>query len=724
MKPDEALRALAAAHGIAAEYRDVRGRLHEVPASTLSALLAAMDVPAQSDADIARSARTAIKSRESGCMAPMTVLRTDAHPWRVAVCIPSEQRSLPLTWRVREEGGTDQSVPAPAAQFAAPMGSASEIALDVDLAPGYYEISLTARGDLIAAGTLAVAPPACYRPPSLHPGRRAWGIAVQLYGVRSARNWGIGDFTDLATLVDVCAVAGADVLGVNPLHALRAHDPSHASPYSPSSRLFASPLYLDVEALAEFEHCAQARALVRSPAFQDRLATLRAAPLVDYAGTAAAKVEVLRLLYAQARRDAATSHVENWTEFEAFKRHGGTILQRHALFEAIQASLYERDAAVWGSPVWPEALQLPSASAVLELGEVLADEVDYHAWLQWQADQQRERVSDRAARAGLAVGLYADLAVSAERGGAESWTFRALYAGGASIGAPPDEFSPNGQDWGLPPPVPQRMRDSGYAAFIATLRANMRSAGALRIDHAMGLLRLYWVPSGASARDGAYVHYPIDDLVGLLALESHRHRCLIIGEDLGTVPDEIRRDFLRNDILSYRVLWFERDDRGAFVAPDRYPEAAIAVATTHDLPTVAAWWTGLDIALRAAHGLLGPDVDVVALRQARVNERGQLLAALGRAGLLPPEVSLDPESSSELTPALADAVQAYVADSRSVLMVTQLEDVFGVREQVNLPGTTDQYANWQRKLPVALEDYGTHERWRSFADLVKKQRSR
>ncbi len=723
MRPDEALRALAAAHGIAHEYHDVRGRLQEVPASTLSALLAAMDVPARSDAEIARSALAAAESCQGECMQPMTVLRTNARPWRIAVRIPSEHRSNPLTWQLRDEEGTDQSVAVPPATLTAGAECEWEIPLDIELSPGYYEISLTARGNLIAAGTLAVAPPACFRPPSLRPGRRAWGIAVQLYGVRSVRNWGIGDFTDLATLVDVCAAVGADVIGVNPLHALRTHDPSHASPYSPSSRLFASPLYLDVEALAEFERCAEARSLVRSPAFQARLAALRAAPLVDYAGVAAAKVEVLHLLYAWARRDAASSRAARWTEFEAFKRRGGMILQRHALFEAIQATLCEHDAAVWGWPVWPEALRSPSASAVLELGEAHADEVDYHAWLQWQADLQRQRVADRAARAGLAVGVYADLAVSAERGGAESWTFQALYAGAASIGAPPDEFSPNGQDWGLPPPVPLRMRDSGYAAFIATLRANMRSAGALRIDHALGLLRLYWVPSGATAREGAYVHYPIDDLVGLLALESHRHRCLIIGEDLGTVPDEIRRDFLRNDILSYRVLWFERDDRGAFIAPDHYPEPAIAVATTHDLPTVAAWWAGLDIALRAGHGLLGADVDVAAFLRARVEERGQLLAALGRAGLLPPETSLDPEASSELTPSLADAIQAYVAESRSVLMVTQLEDVFGVREQVNLPGTTDQHDNWRRKLPVALEDYGVHERWRTFADTVRKRRS-
>lgn len=720
---------LADAHGVALAYYDVFGHLHRIADDVLRAILRAMRVDAGSDHAIADALRDVAQARCRQCLAPMTVVRADARPWRIRVYLPAQPARRPLEWHVVAEDGVEHRLPVPQQDVRAEAVAdapciALDVPLDVPLSHGYHDIELRAGGESVARGSLAVAPRTCHRPPALRSGARAWGIAVQLYGVRSARSWGIGDFTDLATIAERCAAEGAGVVGVNPLHALFMHDPERASPYSPSSRMFLNVLYLDVEAVAEFAHCVEAREHVASPQFRASLAALREAPLVDYAGVAGAKLPVLEMLYTQARRDARTRPTSRWAAFDAFKTAGGKALRRQALFDALQSHFFARDPTVWGWPRWPDAYRDPESAAIVAFADENAERIDFFAWLQWQADLQRAHVAERAREAGLAVGLYADLAVSIDRGGAEAWANQSLYAVSASVGAPPDVFNVKGQDWGLPPMIPQRLRDAGYAPFIATLRANMRAAGALRIDHVMGLLRLYWVPSGATAADGAYVRYPLEDLLGLLALESERHRCLVIGEDLGTVPDEVREALAANDVLSYRVLLFERDAAGDFKPPGQYPEAALATASTHDLPTLAGWWEGHDIALRARHGLLGARPDVNAQIAERIRDRGQLLAALSRAGLLPAGMPLDPSAVPTLTPALASALQAYLARTPCALFVVQPEDAFGVIEQANLPGTVTEHPNWRRKLPVPIEQFAADGRLHALASRIAVERPR
>jgi (1->4)-alpha-D-glucan 1-alpha-D-glucosylmutase len=722
------LRRLAAVYGIAADYHDAWGRLHHVPDDVLRALLRAMRVDAASESQIADALAELARAKCRQCLAPMSVVRAGARPWSLRVHLPAQVAQSALEWRVRTEDAAELRHASPAvARVFAPRGEpcvALDVALDVPLPNGYHDIALYANRERVAHGVLAVAPPACYRPVPLRNGGRAWGVALQLYGVRSARNWGIGDFTDLAEVVAQWGAEGADVVGVNPLHALFPHNPAHASPYSPSSRIFQNVLYLDVEAIAEFAHCREARERVASPPFQHALRALREAPLVDYPGVAALKMPVLEMLYAQARADARTANTARWSAFDAFRTMGGEALRRQAIFDALQAHFFARDAAILGWPAWPPEYRDPAAPAITAFADEHADRIDFFAWLQWQADLQRAAVAERARRSGLAIGLYTDLAVSVDRGGAEAWAQQHLYAVSASVGAPPDIFNVAGQDWGLPPMIPQCLRDAAYAPFIATLRANMRSAGALRIDHVMGLLRLYWVPSGATPADGAYVRYPLADLLGLLALESERQQCLVIGEDLGTVPDEVRAALAANDVLSYRVLLFERDAAGNFNAPSQYPEAALATASTHDLPTLAGWWAGHDIALRATHGHLGPQADLDAPMAARIADRGQLLAALDRAGLLPEGTPLDPRAVPALTPALAIALQQFLARTPSALLAVQPEDTFGAIEQANLPGTTTQHPNWRRKLPVALDEVTADGRLHALAQRIAAERPR
>jgi (1->4)-alpha-D-glucan 1-alpha-D-glucosylmutase len=728
----ESLRQLAVAHGIALEYHDAAGRAQHADDDTLRNLLRAMHVDAESEADIAQALLDVADARCRQCLPPMIVLRSSARPWRVPACLHAEPAPGALFWRIATEGEATRGQP-----IAAPMTASSgpytvdgqhfiscELGLDAELPDGYHAIELTDGTRSLAQATLAVAPLRCYRPASLRSGGRRYGAAVQLYSLRSRRNFGIGDFTDLATLVAQWAAAGADIVGVNPLHALFPQHPAHASPYSPSSRLFLNALYLDVQAVPGFDRCAEARRRVDGERFQAALRALRAEPFVDYEGVAAAKLEILELVYADARREAAAGRRSDWTAFDAFKTAGGEALRRHALFDALHAHFAARDPDVWGWPAWPASHHDPQGPAIAEFADRHAERVDFYAWLQWQAALQRASVASRARACGLAIGLYADLAVSIDRGGADAWAWQHLYAIGASVGAPPDPFNARGQDWGLPPLIPQRLRDAGYAPFIAVLRANMRDAGALRIDHVMGLLRLYWVPAGAAPARGAYVRYPFEDLLGILALESQRHRCLVIGEDLGTVPDEVRVALAAHDVLSYRVLLFERGAEGRFKPPIAYPEAAVATASTHDLPTLAGWWEGRDIGLRAEHGQLRPDAGADGSMAERIRDRGLLLEALATAGLLPPDIPCDPQAARQMTPALADAIHAYLARTSCALFVVQPEDVFGVREQVNLPGTTFEHPNWRRKLPFELEDEKAVERLPALGARIARERPR
>ncbi len=685
----EALERRAARRGIATQYHDIWGKPHAAPDATLAALLAEFEPEVQS----------------AQALPPAAAIEARAARWSLCLGVAGETRAL--RWRVLEEGGATHEGEA----LCAPPEFRLELALS--LPPGYHRLSVAG----LAGETLLIAaPPRCYRPPALAEGGRVWGPAVQLYALRSERNWGIGDFGDLAKLVEIAAERGAGIIGLNPLHALFPHNPSHASPYSPSSRLQLNVLYVDVEAIEEFRECEAAQRRVRSAAFQARLAQLREAPLVDYAGVAAAKFEILELLYAQFREHGASA------AFRAFQEKSGPALRLHATYEALQAQFHARSSAVWGWPAWPGAYQDPDAPEVRRFAAAQIERIEYYEYLQWQAERQLAQVSERCRARGLAVGLYLDLAVSVDRAGSDTWAEQGCYALGASVGAPPDEFNPNGQNWGLPPLRPDRLRAQGYRLFIETLRENMRDAGALRIDHVMGLMRLFWIPAGKGAAEGTYVSYALDEMMAIVALESERQRCMVIGEDLGTVAEEMRAALQRYAVLSYRLLYFERGEGGVFKASAEYPRDALVAVSTHDLATLAGWWVGRDLRLRLELGLF-PNEGVYEQQLVdRVQERVRMMLALQHAGLLPEGVGVEPTGAQALTPALAEAIHAFVATAPSRVMMVQLEDVIGVTEQPNMPGTTEEHPNWQRKLPETLEQLAAGERLRSLAATLAKIR--
>ena len=724
--PRDALLRLCRHYGIAPDYYDIWGRHHEVSAANLAALLAAMGVRAGTDAEIGAALAAAEGERWLSVLPAAVVVREGAAPWPVRLHLAAALTASTVSWRLAcEDGSVQEGAFEPGALAGAESADIAgarylAAAFLLPAAPcGYHRLALSLAGRTLAETMLAVAPARCYRPAAVDAGRRSWGPSVQLYSVRSERNWGMGDFSDLATIVEQWGAQGAALIGMNPLHALYPHNPEHISPYSPSSRCFLNVLYLDVEAIEDFGESGEAAALAQSPEFHAKLESLRQAELVNYTGVAALKLAALERCHAHFHSHHLARDTARARAFRDFQAAGGRALQLHALFEALQEKFHRGDPNIWGWPAWPPAYRDPSSAEVAQFSAAQVERVEFYQYLQWQAELQLERAGQRSLQLGLGIGLYQDLAVSVDRGGAEAWAHQDLYALAASVGAPPDDFNLHGQDWGLPPLLPQKLRAAAYAPFIAMLRANMRQAGALRIDHVMGLARLFWVPQGGEPGDGAYVRYPFEDLLGILALESQRNRCLVIGEDLGTVPDEVRAAAAREGILSYRVLIFERRHSGEFKAPAEYPVDALVAASTHDLPTLAGYWDGRDLLLRQALVPAASDEAWQAQLRARTQDRARLLLALAREQLLPEGLGTDPASLPQLTPACVRALHVFLARSPSRLLVVQLEDVLGVPDQANLPGTTNEHPNWRRKLPLALERWSEDQR---FLPLTAAQR--
>jgi len=724
-----ALGRLSGLAGIAPEYHDIWGRLHRAPDDTRLALLRAMGIVADS-----AGVESALKAREDAPwqrgLPPVVVQREDAMPYRWAICCEERHGSQAHRWKLALESGEvreGEFHPCGLAQLAERAIDGvhylkAEFEWRERLPPGYHRFTLQGPDATPSLLVLIIAPGRCHVPACLEGGGRVWGAALQLYAVRSRRNWGIGDFTDLRDAIEIAGRAGAGIVGVNPLHALFPHDPDRASPYSPSSRIYLNALYLDVEAVPEFTECEAARVAVAAPGFQARLQALRCAERVDYRGVAEAKFSTLRVIYRHFRECHLVPRSRRSEAFLAFQRGGGEPLLRFALFQALQEDFHARDEAIRGWPAWPEAYCDPVSPPVREYLASNRERVEFHAWLQWLADEQLAACARRAVELGLGVGLYQDLAVSVDREGADAWSGQNAHAAAASIGSPPDDFHLNGQNWGLLPLIPEALAESAYAPFVAALRAAMRHAGALRLDHVMGLMRLYWIPPGSPSADGAYVHYPLSDLLGVLALESRRNCCLVIGEDLGTVPDAVREALAPLGVLSYRLLLFEKEGDGNYRAPAAYPAQALVAVSTHDLPTLKGMWLGRDLELRAQLALYPSAEERKRQVAERARDRSRLLMALEREGLLPAGVTVDPVSAPDMTPELARAIHVFLARSPPRVMMVQMEDVLEQSEQVNLPGTTSEYPNWRRKLPLDLEDWGADARVAALAEALRRER--
>lgn len=693
--PVPALAQLAARHGILPAYVDVGGQRHATPDRTAIALLAAMAIDASTEAR-ARTALRELDDRErQEMLAPVRVVVAGAEPAAMLhVRIPPELRAPNGTRRaeymctLRDEAGETRSWTG--VVDGAP-GALVDIALDPWPAPGYYDLALALHAPGLtreANQLLVVAPPACVVPEG-----RQFGIVANLYTVRSATNWSVGNLGDLATLAEWGAAHGAAFLGINPLHALRNRD-DDISPYGPVSRLYRSAAYLDIEAIPELAASDAARALLASDAVRAELARLRAGDRVEYARATALARPILAALHETFRAERGPGAAARRAAYDRYVARGGESLTAYATFCALEEHF--APATSWRD--WPAAYRTPSAPAVSRFRAAHAGLVDFHRWIQFALDAQLEQAARRGRAAGLSLGIYQDLAIGSAPNGSDAWAYQGLFAIGATLGAPPDPLAPTGQNWGLPPIVPHRLRDQRYAYWIALLRATLRHGGALRIDHILGLFRQFWIPDGRPGREGAYVRTATDDLLGILALESVRHHAVIVGEDLGTVPPEVAPALRRWGILGSRVLLFERARNGVFRHAGAYEPLSLATANTHDLPPLAGFWSGRDIALRAAYGLIP---DRRALRQAR-DARARTKRALLRR--LVADGALRAAQPAPTAAELCAAVHRFLCSTPAALVGLSLDDLTGESEPVNLPGVTlDRHPSWTRRMRVPLE---------------------
>jgi 4-alpha-glucanotransferase len=530
-------------------------------------------------------------------------------------------------------------------------------------------------------GPMAPAPGTANPDPAFQgPERRGWLVAIQLYSLRSRRNWGHGDFTDLAELIGLAADLGAAGIGLNPLHALFSDRPEDASPYSPNSRLFLNPLYIDVEAAPGFSSA-------QLDGIRERIDRLRQTDLVDYGAVAALKWPALRLAH-RSFRDQASAELRQ--EFESFRAARGDDLARFSAFETLRQKF---DQPWWN---WPEERRRPTDDLLRQLRTEQPDEVEFHEFVQWVADRQLGACHLLATERNLSVGLYIDLAVGVDASGADAWIAQDAMLHGLSVGAPPDEYNTAGQDWGLTAFDPHGLVRREFEPLRHMLRANVRHAGAIRIDHVLGLMRLYVIPHGSPAKDGAYLRFPFTEMLRVTAEESRAHRCLVIGEDLGTVPENFRDIMYAWGLWSYLVMLFEREWGGAFKPPDRYREKALATFGTHDLPTFAGWMAGSDLAIKRAIGVDPGETD---------DDRERSRAALQNA--------LGPRPSFL-------QVVAFLAATPTRLVSIAIEDILGMTDQVNVPGTMLQYPNWRRRLPTAVEALKDDQTLREISDVFRR----
>lgn len=689
-----------------------RKRIFIAP-DVIRAVIAAMGYKVESDEDASELLRRLENDEKAALLPPVMVIREDLQPARIPVNISAENQRY--EWRViREDGAVSETGsfevgrPASHVQRSASFRSRPRwISPKVRLGCGYHSVEINGQ-----SMSLIVTPGRCWLDP-IENGKRIWGVAAQLYLLKSRHNWGIGDFTDLAFLIDIAARWGASVIGLNPLHALFVDEPEHASPYAPASRVFLNILNIDVTAILEFETCEEAKKLAASEDFASRLETARAADMVNYSAVADLKVRILRLVHSWFVHNAAP---ERKRAFEDFVRQSADSLRLFCIFQAIRLDLVRKNRPVNELKEWPEELRTAYSPGVEEFAAKHRGDVDFFLWTQWIADFQLSQAGSRAFAKQMTVGLYRDLAVGSAAAGAEVWSNPGIVVAGANAGAPPDILNPAGQNWGLPPFNPRVLRESRYAPFIELVRANMRYSGALRIDHVVGLQHLYWVPTGHSPDKGAYVSYPFEELAGILALESQRNHCLVIGEDLGTVPPGFSDKLSQHGILSYRVLYFEQDtESGNFIPPGRYRRLALATVGSHDLATLQGWWLGDDIDIREQRKLYPDANEAASQRATRDTEKLELLAALKREGL-------DPGDGGDFD-RLSRAVHTFLARCASAIAMIQLENLTGEQSQTNLPGTSTEYPNWRRRISKPLETLAEYPPVLAIVEAFRQGRS-
>ncbi|MEW6584187.1 MAG: 4-alpha-glucanotransferase [Nitrospirota bacterium] len=747
---EDLIRELSELCGIMPEYWDIFGVKHETSFETMKGILRAMKCAIDSPEDVAHEIDSRRWRTWRGFLEPVHVVSVSEQPLSVPIYVPVEEGTedeIWISWVLEEEGKSSLPANMKSSRKKRTLLSGDRIGVsEVQRLDGkryvkflltdtrrrkigYYRATVRCKhrekafpgmiDRIERTSRIIVAPDACYLPGELSDGR-SWGFSINLYTVRSHRNWGIGDLTDLKNLIAWAAGLGAGFVGINPLHAIPNTRPFGVSPYSPLTRLYKNFAYLDPEQIPEYSESEDVRKTVSSREFKRTIKGLRSSVLIDSEAAAGIKERILRMCFDLFHEKHYVRNTHYARKFKKYVSGEGHHLESFALSMSMWKQMMGKGVYAWQG--WPEAYRDPSGRTVRAFKRKNEKEILFHEYVQWNIDRQLESVQKEAKKRGMTLGVYHDLAVGSIGGGTDAWNNRGLFAFDADAGAPPDDFSPDGQRWGFPPLIPEEMRETGYELFIQTIRKNMRRGGALRIDHALGLFRLFWIPLGLLAKDGAYIRYPFEDLMRITALESARNKTVVIAEDLGTIGEHVRETLGRFRMLSYRLFYFERNyPDPSFLSPDRYPEMALCAVTTHDLPTIRGYWKGRDIEVSEQAGKY-PDESVRKRRlEERERDRWLLISALKSRGVLGEDFPSDPKMTPETTPDICRAVYHYLALTPCKMLSVSFDDVIGALDQQNLPGTIDAHPNWIRRTPMALEDAMKDKRFRDLASVLKKR---
>ncbi|MCL5745829.1 MAG: 4-alpha-glucanotransferase [Acidobacteria bacterium] len=723
---EQALDRAAKLSGIDLEFWDIWGNRHITPVETKRTILAALGIETGTTGQLDRAVEERQRGEWTRLLPPCAVLNAGRRPREVELRLPDSLAGADAMLEIRREDGITQ-VKHIAVATLPETGSAvwdgtryiqKALPLPLDLPLGYHDASFTV-GTHRASMRLILAPDRAYTPIDLPRSHRAGGVAIQLYGLRSSRNWGCGDFRDLRDATDwVADDVHASFIALNPLHSIHNRRPFNTSPYLPNCVFYQNALYLDIEEIEDFQKSPRARRLWNCSETQAEIQALRKAEFVEYERVHALKLRFLKVLFLTFLREYR-ANTPRAAEFRAFVEREGELLDLFATYSALDEFIHRGNPDVWVWPQWPKQYQDPHSPETAAFRKKHWRSVLLYKYIQWQIDIQLARAQAYAREKGLSIGLYHDLALATDRFGSDLWAHPEFFVSGCVVGSPPDDFAPLGQDWGFPPPRSLQHREDGYRLFTESIRKNCRHGGALRLDHVMRFFRLYWIPEGMDAGHGAYVRDRSEDLVRILALESVRNKVVIVGEDLGTVEPVVRETLARYGILSYRLFYFEKNSKSEFRGFDEYPIQALVSSTTHDLPTLAGFWVGEDIEARRRAGVI-PDQQIYEAQMAdRQREKQKMLDVLFRSGLLPDYVPRSAGFIPELTGELHNAVIGFLASTPSHLMVLNQEDLTKEISQQNLPATTWQYPNWSRKMKFQVEELRSNQTARDFTQMFR-----
>jgi 4-alpha-glucanotransferase len=739
---------LAELCGIVPEYWDIFGKKHKTPYKTKKAILRAMKL----DIDSIKNVEKEINNRKTRpweiVIEPIHVLSVNDQPVKIPVYIPvneGDEDGLSISWSIEgEDKKRTGNLPDKERSFIVSGNDVTFLEehriddrryIKVELSDttqrdiGYYRLDIECgHSEHIFPGKkkriqkqsrLIITPDTCYIPPELETGR-TWGLSVNLYSIRSNENWGIGDFSDLKKIVEWTGKLKCGFIGINPLHALPNTKPYGISPYSPISRLYKNFIYIDAAHIPEVLDSENIQNVLHSERFSKALHALKTTDLIDYEKIASLKEEILRMAFDYFYEAHYTRDTERSREFKQYRSEQGSSLESFSTFMALYEHM-KRSKNIYTWQEWDEEYHMLSNEAVQKFRKDNEKEILFFHYLQWLIDMQLKNVFHETIKQEMPVGLYYDLAIGSIGGGSDAWSFHDVIAVDADVGAPPDDFSPNGQNWGFPPINPEKLKESAYDLFIQTMKNNMKYGGALRIDHALGLFRLFWIPHGMSPREGTYVNFPAEDLLRIIALESTLNKTIVIAEDLGTIGENVREALERFHMLSYRLFYFERNyPDPSFCPPEKYPSLALCAITTHDLPTIYGYWACQDLKVKKELGMFPNDKLFIKQTKERERDKGLILSILQTQGILPQDHPSHSNKVPYMTPELCCAIYRYLALTPSKLLLVSLDDIIGTINQQNMPGTLDEHPNWMQKIPLTLDEIIKDRRFIDLSEMLRE----